>query len=125
MRKGKWFHPQFNNPLIKKVKMEKENMKIVNLSTEITRRYTVSVLVHKDMEDNLFDEETLCEWVHPHDLEEELNGGFGRGEPIDENGVQIEPSYKEDSSEINLVLTENGMRDFDQVESEDLVWEIT
>ena len=105
--------------------MERENMKIVDLSTEITRRYTVSVLVHKDMEDNLFDEETLCEWVHPHDLEEELNGGFGSGEPIDENGVQIEPSYKEDPSEINLVLTEKGMRNFDQVESEDLVWEIT
>ena len=104
--------------------MEKENMKIVDLSTEITRRYTVSVLVHKDMEDNLFDDElSLC--VHPHDLEEELNGGFGSGEPIDENGVQIETSYKEDPSEINLVLTEKGMRNFDQVESEDLVWEIT
>jgi len=101
--------------------MEEENMKIVDLSTEITRSFTVSVLVHKDMEDNLFDEKTLDEWVHPHDIEQLLLGG----EPVDENGVQIETSYEEDPSEINLVLTKNGIRNFDQVESNDLVWEIT
>ena len=101
--------------------MEKENMKIVDLSTEITRSFTVSVLVHKDMEDNLFDEKTLDEWVHPHEIEQRLYGG----EPVNEKGVQIETSYEEDPSEINLVLTKNGIRNFDQVESNDLVWEIT
>ena len=105
--------------------MEKENMEIVDLSTEITRRYTVSVLVHKDMEDYVFDEDTLLSGVHPHDLEEELNGGFGSGEPIDENGIEIDSSYKKDPSKINLVLTKNGIRNFEQVESDDLVWEIT
>ena len=103
--------------------MEKENMEIVDLSTEITRRYTVSVLVHKDMEDYLFDEEIfIIGMVHPHDLEE-LNGGFGSGSSIDEKEVEIESSYKEDPSKINLVLTKNGIRNFEQVESDDLVWE--
>ena len=105
--------------------MEKENMKIVDLSTEITRSYTVSVLVHKDMEDNLLDEDTLLPNLHPHDLEFEGGCRFGSGEPVDENGVQIESSFEEDPSEINLVLTKNGIRNFDQVESNDLVWEIT
>jgi len=112
----------FNNPLIGEIIMEKENMEIVDLSTEITRRYTVSVLVHKDMEDYLFDEEILLTgMVHPHHLEK-LNGGFGSGSSIDEKEVEIESSYKEDPSKINLVLTNNGIENFDQVESDDLVW---
>ena len=115
---------QLITPFNERNKMEKENMEIVDLSTEITRRYTVSVLVHKDMEDYVFDEDTLLSgFVHPHDLEEELNGGFGSGEPIDENGIEIDSSYKKDPSKINLVLTKNGIRNFEQVESDDLVWE--
>ena len=36
---------------------------------------------------------------------------------------QIDSSYKKDPSKINLVLTKNGIRNFEQVESDDLVWE--
>ena len=104
--------------------MEKENMKIVDLSTEITRWSRVSVLVHKDMVDVLSEPIGVQNFVQPQAVES--HDYFS--ESYEECPVEIGDVHSGDPSSINLVLTKDGLvtkrGDLENLKSEDLVWEI-
>ena len=104
--------------------MEKENMKIVDLSTEISRRHTISVLVHKDMVDVLSELKYVHNFVQP----EEVENHDSFSEYYDQSPVEIGDVHSGDTSSINLVLTKDGLvtksGDLENLKSEDLVWEI-
>ena len=107
--------------------MEKENMKLVDLTTEITRRYHVQVLVHKDMVDDL-ESVHIPKTVQPYQLEMIQNNliHYIDGTPVEIGDVH---SIDEGGSMINVVLTKDGLvtnsGDLENLKSEDLVWEIT
>jgi hypothetical protein len=103
-------------------------MKIVDLSTEISRRHTISVLVHEDMVDVLSELDVISDFVQPYEVES--HDSFS--ENTDETPVEIEDVSSGDPSSINIVLTKRGLVTLvtkggviQNLESEDLVWEIT
>ena len=103
--------------------MENENMKIVDLSTEITRWSRVSVLVHKDMVDVLSELDVVSDFVQPCDVEK-LNSF---SENTNETPVEIEDVSSGDPSRINWFLTKGGLdidlSGFENIKPLDLVWE--
>ena len=113
--------------------MEKENMKLVDLTTEITRRYHVQVLVHKDMVDDLESVHRHLP-VQPYQLEMIQDNLI---DYIDGTPVEIENvSSIDEGGMTNVVLTKGGLvtysedknygekSDFENFKSEDLVWGI-
>ena len=121
--------------------MEIEKMDVVNLTTTITKtkKYTISVLVHKEMMKDLIltigggNRGDINDLVQPSEIEmcpdSLTENTFEEVDPVDIDGHYTEKyPFPGDTSSIKLVLTKDGLvtnsGDLENLKSEDLVWEI-